>query len=197
MRLFALLIWITILTYFTIGHAEEDAYIQFPDGSMVENPFNGEFFEEDPAPIPSGYANPRRTIPQLVDGADPAGFGTTCDLYGGEKSVVKALKERFGLSNEESLRCLDLMNMSGIVLAAKFALKEEPIKEDQFIEDIDSMSISNSLKLRYKRVVRDTIRSIRSGEVNVDPFKSSINDEVARTNLFTKVLLDCAHFSQK
>jgi len=193
----AVIIALLVITSSVI--AEEDAYIQFPDGSLVENPFNGEFFapETDPQNIPLGFANPRQTIPALVDESDPAGIGTSCNLYQGELDLVKTLKERYGLNTMDAMRCLDLMNVAGKVIAAQFAEKEKSISAKQFLDDIEEMDVSNSIKIRYQRVVRDTIRALKSGKVKVDIRNGSYEDEEGRNRLFVGVISNCVHSAMK
>jgi len=182
--------YLLLLLSFSV-FAAEDAYIQFPDGSLVENPFHPTFFEDE-VEIPAGFADPKMSMTQLVDGADPAGFGTSCDLYQGEQNVVDTLQKDFGLSKDNALRCLDLVNTSGMVMATAFALKDNALKEDSFMADIEELEISNSLKLRYKKVVRDTLRAIRKG-LTVDPYSGVYAEEEARSQLLAKILVDCAH----
>ena len=188
-----------VLALVTNVIAEEDAYIQFPDGRLVENPFNPSFFEpgEDPVSIPLGFANPKQSISALVDESDPAGMGTSCNLYQGEVDLVKTLNERYGLSDDKAMRCLDKMNMSGQIIADQFAEKEKTITEKIYIDNINKLEISNSEKLRYKHVVRDTIRAIRTGKIQVDPYSGSIDEEKGRTQLFVGIISDCVHSYMK
>lgn len=209
-KLTMLLVFSVFLGLLALGtnvSAEEDAYIQFPDGNLVENPFNANFFEPETDPlikqplikqrIPLGFANPRQSISALVDESDPAGLGTSCNLYQGEIDLVKTLKERYGLSDDEAMRCLDRMNVSGGIIANQFAEKEQIITEDFYIDNIDNMDISNGEKLKYKRVVRDTIRAIRTGKVKVNAYNDSMKEEEGRTQLFVGIISDCVHSYMK
>ena len=175
----------------------EPEYIIFPDGNKVENPFHPTFFEEDSKQeIPAGFADPNMNLSQLAEDADPGGLGTSCDLYEGELHLVKTIKERFELSNDQALRCLDLMNTAGIVVAAQFVLKDTPVKASQFLEDVDKLDISHSDKMKYQRVIRDTVRAIRSGKLSTNPYTGNFNEESARADHFASILYDCAHSYQ-
>ena len=189
----AVIIALLVITSSVI--AEEDAYIQFPDGSLVENPFNGEFFapETDPQNIPLGFANPRQTIPALVDESDPAGIGTSCNLYQGELDLVKTLITDYGITQDQALRCLDLMNTAGIVISNQFAEKDKMVSEKHFIENIEKLKIPHGEKLKYKRIVRDTIRAIKNGKVKVNAYNGNYKDEEDRNQLFVGVISDCVH----
>ena len=178
------------------GTAKEDAYIQFPDGSLVENPFHPNFFEPETDPqniIPPGFANPKQSVSALVDESDPAGLGTSCNLYQGELDLVKTLITDYGITQDQALRCLDLMNTAGIVISNQFAEKDKMVSEKHFIENIEKLKIPHGEKLKYKRVVRDTIRAIKNGKVKVNAYNGNYKDEEDRNQLFVGVISDCVH----
>lgn len=188
-HILVLFLWLALLMFAISAISKEDAYIVFPDGSIVENPFNAEFFEEDP--IPLGFANPRQSMTELADEVDPAGIGTSCDFYNGERNLIKTLKERFGLTDIEAIRCLDLVNISGAVVA--YNMTTDKISEDIFLKEVEELDISLIEKMKYQRVIRDTIRALKNGKISANPHTGVIAEETARTNHFAKIILNCAH----
>ena len=53
------------------------------------------------------------------------------------------------------------------------------------------LDIEHRERLMYTRVIRDTLRAIRSGKINSNPYEVSIRYERERNIFFTEIVRDC------
>lgn len=187
MKVLLLFLFSTIAVSATDQYGEEPT-IKFGDGSVVENPFYTGDIPEKKMVIPPGFADPNQTTAQLVNETDPAGIGTSCNIYQGELSLLNKLQEQ-GLSMVDSLMCLDQVNMSGLIVADMLVEPTPPMSK--YLDRIEELEIPHSEKLQYQRVVRDTFRALRSGRIKTDIRNGSYQEEDDRLHFFVNVIKTC------
>ena len=171
-------------------------YIEFNNGQKIENPFYVEKqiqdFVNDRISSESQPAKPAplvQSLHSLVDEIDPGGFGTSCSSYQGEGDMVMTLVSQYQLNLNQAILCLDILNTAGIVVGT--VLTDKDIKENIFLDRLDMLDIEHRERLMYTRVIRDTLRAIRSGKINSNPYEVSIRYERERNIFFTEIVRDC------